>query len=111
MKSSDKTKVSSILAAAISVVGGFVIFLIDSSAGWDDTGITAGILFILAAVCGFLSPKRFWLWALLAGLWIPLNGFIKTQEFKYFLILLIPLAGSLAGIAAGGFKRKQKDRK
>jgi hypothetical protein len=44
----------------------------DSRPTWDDTGITAGLLVMAAAVFGVIDPSRWWLWALVVGVGTPL---------------------------------------
>jgi hypothetical protein len=111
METQVKKRLNFIIAAIISFAGGFLILMIDSSKGWDDTGITVGMLFILSAFCGLLAPEKFWLWALLSGLWIPINGIIKHNDFMFLLILLIPFAGSIAGAVLRNFIIRKNDDK
>jgi hypothetical protein len=111
MDTKVNNRLNFIIPALLSFAGGFLILIIDSSKGWDDTGITAGMLIILSAVCGFLYPKRFWYWALLSGLWIPINGIIRNNDFMYLIILLIPLAGSAAGAFLRRFIPRRNEEK
>jgi hypothetical protein len=80
-----------------SIIAGGAIAWIDSSPGWDDTGITVGMLLITSALTGFVYQKKLWLWALLIGMFIPLLAIIRTGDFKFLLILLITFAGSYGG--------------
>jgi len=109
MEELSKARIRFIFTAVISISGGILIFIIDSSNGWDDTGITVGMLLLLSAFCGYLSPKKFWLWALLSGVWIPLNGIIKNNDPLFLFILLITFAGSLAGAAMRKAFQRRKD--
>jgi hypothetical protein len=111
MENIMKSRIRLILALVLSFAGGLLIFLMDSSMGWDDTAITAGLLFVVAALSGLISPKYFWVWALLAGFWIPVNGIIKNSDFTFLFILLIPLTGALAGSLTGKAFLKRKDQK
>ena len=70
----------------LAVVGGLAIGFVDSRPGWDDTGITAGLLILAAGAAAIVSGRRPWLWALLLGAGTPL--------------LEIPTGGSLASLAA-----------
>jgi hypothetical protein len=72
-------------AAAVGAAIGFV----DSRPGWDDTGITAGLLVLTAGGAAAVSGRRPWLWALLVGAWTPLFG--------------VATGGSVASLAALGF--------
>jgi hypothetical protein len=55
----------------LALVLGLLIALVDSSPGWDDTGITAAAVFGSCGILGALHPRRAWQWALVVGLWIP----------------------------------------
>ncbi len=56
----------------LAAAAGIGIAYLDSRPGWDDTGISAGLVLIAAAVAAALSGWRPWLWALLVGVWTPL---------------------------------------
>jgi hypothetical protein len=55
----------------VALGSGLVIALVDSSPGWDSTGMTAGALLIAAAIAAFMAGDRPWLWSLLVGLPTP----------------------------------------
>ena len=58
--------------AATAFAIGLAIGWNDSRPTWDDTGVTAGLLVLAAAVFGVVSPARWWLWALLVGVGTPI---------------------------------------
>jgi hypothetical protein len=60
----------------VTFVMGLLISCIDSRPGWDDSGISASMVFGISALAAFLSPERPWVWALITGIWIPLYGII-----------------------------------
>ena len=60
------------LALAISLVGGIAIGWMDSGPGFDDTGVTAMSLFLVAGVASLVASRTPWLWAVLTGIWVPL---------------------------------------
>jgi len=91
------TRFKFLLTTILSLAGGIIIYLVDSSKGWDDTGITAALLFLFTFIIGFVYQKKLWLWPLLTGIWIPIAGIINSGSFLFILILLIPFAGSYAG--------------
>lgn len=72
--------------ALVALAFGTAVAAIDSRPGWDDTGITAGLLAIGAAVVTAVAGRRPWLWALLVGAPLP--------------IIEVPAAGSWASLAA-----------
>lgn len=84
---------------ALSVSCGLLIAWIDNRPGWDDTGITAGLIVLTAALFGFLTPERPWVWALTVSSWIPLYSITKTGDFKMLLVTLFGFAGSYLGAA------------
>ncbi len=73
----------------ISLALGAVVTYVDSRPTWDDTGVTAGALLVISGVLGFLGPKRPWLWALALGVWIPLLGVIRAQNYGALLALVV----------------------
>lgn len=81
----------------LALLLGLSITLVDSQSTWDDTGITAAALISCAAMLGFLGPQRPWIWALALGLWIPLFGILKTNNYWSLLALLVALAGAYSG--------------
>jgi hypothetical protein len=76
---------------------GLFIAWVDSRPTWDDTGITAGTLLIVAGLLGLVAPERPWLWALAVGIWIPLYGIIAHGNYSLTVVIIIPFAGAYAG--------------
>ena len=85
-----------ILLAAIAM--GIGIHWIDSRPNWDDAGVTAGLIVVVAGAFGFASPKRAWLWAIAVGIWIPLAGILHGGGIEEALVLLIAIVGAYAGV-------------
>jgi hypothetical protein len=79
-------------------MGGLVAY-VDSRPTWDDTGVTAAALLVMAGVLGFLGPARPWLWALALGVWIPLLAVVRTQNYVAVLALVVAFVGSYVGAA------------
>ena len=79
---------------------GLLLALVDSSPGWDDTGVSAAALFLGAAAFGATRPSGAWLWALAVGLWIPVLGIVVGDNYAALLALVPALLGALAGAAA-----------
>jgi len=84
----------------LGLAAGALIAWIDARPGWDDTGVTAGMLFVAAGVLGFCWPQRVWVWALSVGAWIPVHALIRRQSAAMLLVLAIPFAGACVGLAA-----------
>ena len=86
-------------ALVISVVAGVGVALIDSSPGWDSTGITAGLLGVGAAVAAAIGRDRPWLWALLVGLPTPILETVRDGNAGSWLALVFAAGGASIGWA------------
>ncbi len=75
---------------------GLLVAWVDSRPTWDDTGISAVAIFLGCAVCGFLSPRHAWRWALAVGAWIPLFGIVWGNDAAV-LALAVAFVGAYAG--------------
>lgn len=83
----------------LSILAGLLIAWIDFRPGWDDTGITAGMIVLTAALFGYLHPAKPWIWALTVSGWIPLHAIILNSDFKMLLVTLFGFAGAYLGAA------------
>ena len=83
---------------AIAVAVGLSLGYVDSRPGWDDTGITAGLLFIVAAALGALAPERPWLWALCIGPWVPVFGILTRSNYGSAMAIAFAFAGAYGGM-------------
>lgn len=81
----------------LALLAGLAILWIDSRPGWDDTGITAGLLVLTAALFGFLNPEQPWIWAIATGIWIPLHSILQSGDYKMLLVTLFAFAGAYLG--------------
>ena len=81
--------------------GAFLAWM-DSSPGWDDTGITVGLVLVGAALFGAIRPSRAWAAALAIGAWIPIVEIPGTHNFG----ALAALAFAFAGAYGGAFARR-----
>lgn len=86
-----------------SLTAGIIITWLDSSPGWDDTGISTGLVLVASGLFGLLDPGRAWLWALLIGGGIPLVGILETQNYGSLLALVLAFTGAYAGVLAKKF--------
>lgn len=82
---------------ALAVIIGLVIAYVDSNPGWDDTGITAGLLLISSTILGYLLPRHPWLIALAVGIWIPLVSIFITHNYGGFIALVFSFVGAYSG--------------
>lgn len=85
-----------LLPMAIAV--GLSLGYIDSRPAWDDTGITAGLLFVVTATLGLLAPQRPWVWALCVGAWIPIFGIATRSNYGSLMALAFAFAGAYGGM-------------
>lgn len=82
---------------AVAVILGLLITWVDSQPTWDDTGITAGMIFIVTALLGAIMPNRALVWAIAVGGGIPLVGITRSHNYAALLALFIALFGAYAG--------------
>jgi hypothetical protein len=78
---------------------GLAIAYVDSRPNWDDTVVTAVAILVSCGLLGAMGPKLPWLWALAVGLWIPLCGIVRAQNYGSLLALAVAFAGAYAGMA------------
>jgi hypothetical protein len=90
-------KRSFIVFLAFAVISGLIIAWIDSRPGWDDAGISAGMILLAGALWGYLASQKPWLIALSVGIWIPLFGIINGFHFEGLLALIPAFIGAYAG--------------
>jgi hypothetical protein len=91
-----------VLLVTTALLLGALIALVDSSPGWDDTGVSAAMVLTAPGLMGALHPQRAWMWAFAVGSWIPLLG-VAFDRFEYasLLSLIIALVGAYVGAFAG----------
>ena len=76
---------------------GVALGLIDSRPSFDDTGVMAAAILVVAFLLGALSPRRPWAIALAVGTWIPLFGILGTRNYGSVLALAFAFAGAYGG--------------
>jgi hypothetical protein len=85
------------LVAAASLIGVAVAWL-DSRPGWDDTGITAGLLVLGALLVAAVDGRRPWLWTLLVGAPLPIVEVPGSGSGAPLVALLFAAIGVSVGI-------------
>ena len=65
--------------------------------GWDDTGVTAGLILVASGIFAALRPARPWLWAVAVGGWIPLLGIASSGNYGSLLALAVSFLGAYSG--------------
>jgi hypothetical protein len=76
--------------------GAFLAWM-DSSPGWDDTGITVGLVLIASAAFGATRPSWAWTAALAIGAWIPVIEIPTSHNFGALAALAFAFAGAYGG--------------
>jgi hypothetical protein len=98
MAGTDGIRAPDYAATIVAVLVGSCIAYVDSRASWDDTGVTVGALFALAAVLGAIRPRAWWLVGLAAG--IPVVAFNVAIYGRFSSAIAV--AFSLLGAVVGG---------
>jgi uncharacterized membrane protein len=76
---------------------GLIIAWVDSSPNWDDTGITVGMIFLAALICGFIAKSRPWLIALSVSLWVPIFNIVTAHNYAGLFALVPGFIGAYIG--------------
>jgi uncharacterized membrane protein (DUF4010 family) len=90
-------KISFYIVCALAVTAGLSVAWIDTRPTWDDAGITAMMVLVMAFVFGSLAGQKPWLIALATSIWVPLSGIILTHNAGGVLALIPGFIGSYAG--------------
>jgi hypothetical protein len=101
----DRTRILHRCLLVVAILAGIAIAYIDARPRWDDTGMTAGAMALVAATLGSLGPERPWRWTLAVGLWIPAYALVRTPglgSIAMLVVLIFPLAGAYLGRTARG---------
>jgi len=83
----------------VAILCGIFLAYMDSSPGWDDTGITVVGLLTSAGLITLLGHPRPWLIGLAVGVWIPLLYIYQSHAFSMLIVLIFPIFGAYAGWA------------
>lgn len=86
---------------AVAFLIGLGIGYVDSRPTWDDAGITAGAVFLVAAVLAAARPGVFWLTGLAVGLPVFAMNAVLRSNYGSGLVVAVGLVGAIAGVAAG----------
>lgn len=82
-----------------AIAAGAGVAFIDSRPGWDDSGITAGLLFLGAGAAAGIARRRPWAWALVVGLPTPIVETLQSGALGSWLAIVFAFAGAFAGWA------------
>ena len=84
----------------IALAAGLLIGWIDTNPGWDDTGITVGLILLSSASLGAIMPSRAWVWGLAVGCGIPLFNLLRHGNPAALVSIVFAFAGAYAGTLA-----------
>ena len=90
----------------LALAAGLAIGWIDSRPGWNDTGVTAGLIFISSFIIGLLSNKNAWLLALIIGLCVTSFNYILHNNLESAISFVIAFAGVYSGVFVKYIVRK-----
>lgn len=89
------------VVVAIAVGVGAVVGFVDSRPTWDDTGVTAGALLMVALVLAWIRPGAAWMIGLSLGLPVVLFNVITHGGFGSVLAIAFSMAGAYIGYGVG----------
>jgi hypothetical protein len=89
------------LTAALGLAVGCAIGFVDSRSTWDDTGITAGAIFLASLVVSAARPRSAWLTGLLVGAPVLAFNVVLHGSFASAMAVVIGLVGAGAGYLIG----------
>ena len=101
----DRTRILHRCLLVAASLAGIAIAYVDARPTWDDAGMTAGAMALVAAALGLLGPDRPWRWALAVGLWIPAYALVRRPTLgsvAMLVVLVFPLAGAFLGRVVRG---------
>jgi len=84
-----------VIGSILAIGGGAVVAWIDTRPGWDDTGITAGLLFLIAAAAAACGA-RWYVASLLVAVPILLAEW-RTIGTAVIIVLAVTTTGAAAG--------------
>jgi hypothetical protein len=97
----DKSTLKLLLLALLACAIGSGIGYIDSRPGWDDTGITAGMLLLSGLVFGAAMPRWAWLTGLALGAPVFIMNLTLHGNYGSALAIFIALLGAGLGAFSG----------
>ncbi|HMC57279.1 MAG TPA: hypothetical protein VKH19_19015 [Gemmatimonadaceae bacterium] len=94
-----------LIPAILGFVAGVGIAFVDTRPTWDDAGVTAAAVFLVAAIVGAARPRSFWIGGLAVGLPVlALNAILHGNygsAIAVAIAVLAAAAGAMLGKVAG----------
>jgi hypothetical protein len=94
----DMKQARFLVLLVVALALGMGIAWVDTRPTWDDTGITATVVFGSTLLLGAAFPRRAWVWAIAVGIWIPVFNVVIQGNVGAIASLAIAFAGSYAGV-------------
>lgn len=95
------------LVTVTAAVAGSVIGYVDSRPGWDDTGVTAGALLLVAAGLAALRPGTGVVIGVLVGMPVVVFNAVRQGNYGSGVALATALVGAGIGIVIGKVVRRE----
>jgi hypothetical protein len=90
-----------LVSILVSVAGGIGVAFLDSRPGYDDTGITAGLLAVVALIAVLIEGSgravRVVAIAVLVGIWIPIFEIAAPGTYGPLLAFVFSAVGAFIG--------------
>jgi hypothetical protein len=90
-----------VIVSAVALLAGLGMAYVDSRPTWDDTGITAGAVLLVALVLGAAQPSAFWISGVAIGLPILAMNAVLHSNYGAALAVAVALVGAGAGAVLG----------
>ena len=90
-----------LLLPGVGLLAGFAIGYVDSRPTWDDAGVTAGAVFISAALLAAASPRLGWVTGVAVGIPVLALNAVLRSNYGSAVAVIIALAGAGVGILLG----------
>jgi hypothetical protein len=90
-----------LIILALALTAGAAIGYVDSRPTWDDTGITAGFIFLASAILARMRPRAAWLVGLAVGTPVLTFNLVLHGNLASAVAVAIGLAGAGVGYLIG----------
>lgn len=95
----------------IAILCGLIIAWIDSRPNWDDAGIIATLIVIIAGLISYFYKTKPIVWGLAVSCWIPVFGIIKSSDYSLLIIIIFGIIGAFLGFFISKLTSPTKKKK
>jgi len=92
-------RLRSLIPAILGFLAGAGIAFVDTRPTWDDAGVTAAAVFLVAATVGAARPRLFWIGGLAVGLPVLAWNVLLHGNYGSAIAVVIALVGAGVGAA------------